>query len=151
MKREYFAINWARTALIIFMTLAIASIFSTSSIVLDTPLRSLRAVSLDFVEGKMVQEVIGIPPGISADWSAEMVLVRGAMEQIICPGGSGTAPYGADGPVAMAIDIWVGGDCEARLAEGETYRARASWEYQETDGSIVTVSRTADFTYQKGD
>lgn len=106
----------------IVVTLALP-FFTPTSFVFGT-----QSLHYDSPSGRMVQEREAMFPAV-ADWRANFYVLEDARWTLLCYGGADGSSYPAGTSAkAMAIDVWVGEDgCEAKLVEGKTYRASASW------------------------
>lgn len=110
-----------------------------------TDVSGLQFNYLKFEDGLFEQSVTSDTEGVTVrgKWAAEIVSTDGAH---ICSGG-GIAPYAFDDPpIRMSADDWTGGDC-SDLTSGQTYTARAVWEWRNGDRQSE-MAHSFDFVFK---
>lgn len=107
----------------------------------------IEVVSLEFRDGKVWQQVRAVnAEQIRGTWSAGI----NSEDRFVCSGG-GVAPYfDRRAPVGFTPDEWTGDDC-SDLSPGETYTARATWEWLGSDGKARSTSKAITFVWQPGE
>lgn len=116
---------------------AVVSVGLTAAGFLKTDPREMSVVKLEYDPARnAVTQHIGVRGGpIIAEWRASAYRDAGQVRQILCSGGGQGQYRGVE--VEFPLNNWTGDECPA-VQPGDVLAA--TWQYQLSDGTVVTIS-----------